>query len=337
MKPLISIIVPVYNVRPYLREALNSAICQTYQNLEIILVDDGSTDGSGDICDEYASDPRVSVIHQENHGLSGARNAGLNRMTGDYVAFLDPDDALHPKMIATLFDTLLQKEADIAACSCIVYRTEGPMQETEPVKIKGVMNECVITAREALCYLLEKRYLCAVWNKLYRRELWDELRFTEGSVYEDLLVLPSLLEKHPWIAVIPQSLVFHRIREGSITQTRSAKNVRDHINAHRVLRSYSEGLHPPLPSDILRLLYRENRLRALIFRWANLHKAGICIEKADGTDELKEEIQFLAQRTEMKHFKTKAAWFLFCFSPWLLLPAQQLFLHIRQKVSARNH
>ncbi len=114
---LISIVIPVYNVRPYLAEALDSVIHQTYANLEILLVDDGSTDGSGEICDEYASkDPRIRVIHQENKGLSASRNAGLDRMRGESVAFLAPDDAFDPCFIEKLAAALNREQADLAMC-----------------------------------------------------------------------------------------------------------------------------------------------------------------------------------------------------------------------------
>ena len=115
MNPLVSVIIPVYNVSPYLRESLDSVISQTYTNLEIIAVDDGSTDDSGRICDEYAEkDTRIKVIHQANRGLSAARNAGLNAMTGEYVAFLDSDDALYPEMVECMVKGMEKNAADIA-------------------------------------------------------------------------------------------------------------------------------------------------------------------------------------------------------------------------------
>ena len=107
MEPLVSVIIPVYNVAPYLREALDSVIHQTYHSLQILIIDDGSTDGSASICDEYLSDPRVIVIHQDNRGLSNARNVGLDLMTGEYTAFLDSDDAYHPTFIENLVDIIL--------------------------------------------------------------------------------------------------------------------------------------------------------------------------------------------------------------------------------------
>lgn len=107
--PLVSVIVPVYNVKPYLNEALDSVINQTYRNQEIILIDDGSTDGSGEICDEYATrDNRIKVIHQTNQGLSAARNAGLDIMHGSVISFLDSDDAFHPQMIEIMLHEMIQ-------------------------------------------------------------------------------------------------------------------------------------------------------------------------------------------------------------------------------------
>ena len=112
---LVSVIVPVYNVSPYLREAIDSVINQTYKELEIIIVDDGSTDGSGAICEEYASsDSRIKLIHQSNRGLSGARNTGLECATGDFVAFVDSDDSISPVFIETLVNALSSASASIA-------------------------------------------------------------------------------------------------------------------------------------------------------------------------------------------------------------------------------
>ena len=120
MEPLVSVIIPIYNVRPYLCEALDSVLRQTYRNLEILIIDDGSDDGSEEICDEYGKkDSRITVIHQKNRGLSAARNVGLNRMRGDYIAFLDPDDAFHPDMIRCLMEALQRNEAEIAVCGII--------------------------------------------------------------------------------------------------------------------------------------------------------------------------------------------------------------------------
>lgn len=121
--PVISVIIPVYNVAPYLREALNSVVNQTYYSLEILVIDDGSTDGSGSICDEYKTDSRVTVIQQPNRGLSNARNTGLDAATGDFIAFLDPDDAWHLSFIEELFFAIT--DADIVVSRYTINQAVG--------------------------------------------------------------------------------------------------------------------------------------------------------------------------------------------------------------------
>ena len=144
---------------------------------------------SGAICDEYLSDPRVSVIHQENRGLSGARNTGLDHATGEYIAFLDADDAFHPEMIAQL-------------------------QDAKQRKVPGVKKEIILSARDTFIAMMKGNLNVAVWDKLYRRQLWENLRFPEGVVYEDLRTMPLLLTQCSRIAFIPQTLVYYRKREG---------------------------------------------------------------------------------------------------------------------------
>ena len=113
---MVSVIIPVYNVLPYIKESIESVINQTYKDLEIIIVDDGSDDGSELVCDIYKKDPRVKVVHQKNQGLSGARNTGLDISTGDYIAFLDSDDAFYPEMIQTMLEGIEKSKADIVVC-----------------------------------------------------------------------------------------------------------------------------------------------------------------------------------------------------------------------------
>ena len=129
MNPLVSVIIPVYNVAPYLREALDSVIGQTYHNLEILIIDDGSTDGSESICDEYKSDARVTVIHQKNGGLSNARNTGLDLAQGEFVCFLDPDDAYDTFFVERLIAPMISDHHDIAVCRFSVYKTTGRMHD----------------------------------------------------------------------------------------------------------------------------------------------------------------------------------------------------------------
>lgn len=175
---LLSIIVPVYNVKSYLKKCVESIINQTYTNLQIILVDDGSTDGSQDICDEFAQrDSRIVVIHKENGGLSTARNVGMDRAKGAYIAFVDSDDWLEPNMYEALISQLEKHEADIVACS--FYECKGD----EKKAVGDSKNIRVIDTEEIFINKNQLRFL--VWNKVFRRSFVEEMRFVPGQVYED--------------------------------------------------------------------------------------------------------------------------------------------------------
>ena len=129
---LVSVIIPVFNVQPFLSEALDSVIQQTYRNLEIILIDDGSRDGSEEICDEYARrDERIVVIHQKNKGLSAARNAGLDIMSGNAIVFLDPDDAFQPDYIKAMMTEMICQEADLVICKYALLNSTGKMTKND--------------------------------------------------------------------------------------------------------------------------------------------------------------------------------------------------------------
>lgn len=185
---LVSVIIPVYNVEAYLRESLNSVINQTYGNLEIIIIEDGSTDNSARICDEYRWDDRVLVIHQKNHGLSAARNVGLDRMKGKYVAFLDPDDVYHPYYIQDMLATLEREKADLVICRYKIYKNGDHISlanakvKMEPSARPGKYNRC-----DALRSLIDGEINVSVWNKLYDRKLWNNIRFPAGQNYEDIV------------------------------------------------------------------------------------------------------------------------------------------------------
>ncbi len=180
--PLVSVIVPVYNVRPYIEEALDSLVLQTYGRLEILLVDDGSNDGSGGVCDRYASrDARFRVIHQENRGLSAARNAGLDCMTGEIVAFLDPDDALHPDMIRRLLEAMLREKADMAVCKYCAVQSFGSLKDVHRHRQSIQAADRILSCREALTELAVGELGHTVWNKLYIRALWPRSALSGGA------------------------------------------------------------------------------------------------------------------------------------------------------------
>ncbi len=213
-KLLVSIIVPIYNVEKYLRNCLDSLITQTYRNVEIILVDDGSKDSSGDICDEYAlKDSRIIVIHKENGGLSSARNAGLDIATGDFFMFVDSDDHVESQFCEKPLQLALKNNVDIVAFGYFKIRLDGRKVEFK------TDNPRIISPSEGVKILLTKTDTIVdySWNKIYRRSLFDEIRFPQGKVFEDQATTYLLFHKANAIYVSDDVLYDYYFRETSIT------------------------------------------------------------------------------------------------------------------------
>lgn len=180
MDSLISVIVPVYNVAPYLTQCLESIVQQTCHSLEIILIDDGSTDASGHICDEYADkDDRIQVVHQKNAGAAAARNAGLNMATGEFLAFVDSDDWLEEDAFAYMLEELQKEQADIVQCS---YREIFINRQIDHIcKAAGSSFD-----RESYLARFTEDWTCSLlWDKLFRRDLFQDIRFETGHVIDD--------------------------------------------------------------------------------------------------------------------------------------------------------
>lgn len=189
---IISVIIPVYNVEKYLEKCIRSVVEQTYNNLEIILVDDGSLDQSGIICDKWLEkDERIRVIHKANGGLSDARNAGLDVATGTYIGFVDSDDYIHPKMYQRLYEKIRDNRADLAVCGFdwIDEQTGTPYRSTK------ILSNYVVDKKEAINSICNNNAFIVVWNKLYKRELFHDLRFPYGKFAEDLFIMPVLFNK----------------------------------------------------------------------------------------------------------------------------------------------
>lgn len=213
MKPLISIIVPVYNVEQYLQRCLNSIINQTYKNLEIILVDDGSPDQCPQICDDYAAkDNRIRVIHKANGGLSDARNVGLDICKGDYVSFVDSDDWIDANYVKTLFDLLTETKTDIAIGN--FFKTDGSKKNpTFPIQHRTLKpTEAIIC-----CTRGNTPAFAISCSKLYKKELFDNLRFPVGKYHEDEFTTYLLFYKSTSVAYTSQVLYYYYSRETSIT------------------------------------------------------------------------------------------------------------------------
>ena len=221
MSELISVIVPCFNVEKYLGNCLDTIINQTYRNLEILVINDGSTDNTQKIIDEYVlKDNRIRAFYQENAGLSAARNKGLDNAKGQYYVFVDSDDDILPTMIEELYTILIDNEADISICD--YYRIESEdssfsdmQNETETIncvsdnsKYKYIYVYCVVTVVQ--------------WNKLFKKEIFDDIRFPVGMVHEDEFVIHRELYNADRIVYTDRKLYRYHVREQSITSVKDS-------------------------------------------------------------------------------------------------------------------
>lgn len=216
----ISIIVPVYNVENYLKKCVESILSQTFTDFELLLVDDGSTDSSGEMCDELKRlDERIKVIHKENGGLSSARNAGIDVAKGKYLTFVDSDDYIDTHMLEVLYKNMVQEDADLSIVGVTsVYSGQEP--EITP------SEKYVVTQKEATkMILIGKQASVYAVAKLYKRNIFDDLRYPVGKAYEDVYVIMDVLNQCKKVVVDTASYYFYVHREGSITASKF--NIRD--------------------------------------------------------------------------------------------------------------
>lgn len=260
--PLISVIVPVYNVKAYLLDCLESLARQNYPKLEIILVDDGSTDGSGVDCDEFAKkDPRIRVVHQENRGLSAARNRGIAEARGDYITFVDSDDMVAPDYVHYLFSLAAKYQAKMAICALKEITVKG-----NKINYGAEYVEKVMSTEETLGRMLrEEGFTVVAYAKLYRKELWEGVSFPEGSLHEDLGTTYRLVEKCPRVAYGAEPKYIYRKRENSISSSDFNDKKFDIITLTDEMCAEIERLHPYLKNtaDLRRMHARFSVLRQM--------------------------------------------------------------------------
>jgi len=212
---LVSIVVPVYNVRDYLRECLESIAAQTYQNIEVIMVDDGSTDGTSEICDEYdRGDERYRVVHTENCGLSSARNLGIKFCKGSYYCLVDGDDVVDVDFVLKMVSALEESESDLAICQ---YSRKYELSKVDRLSYTCYSNS---EATVKLSDDDDTRYTIAC-NKMYRRAVLPALNYPIGKSFEDCYIIHHILDKCSRVVEIPDVLYYWREREGSISYRRS--------------------------------------------------------------------------------------------------------------------
>lgn len=244
--PLISVIVPVYNVAPYVEACLSSIVSQSYENLEILVVDDASTDGSYDICQKYHNaDSRIRLMqHNKNLGLSAARNTALEVAKGDYIVFVDSDDTIDKNMYSAMCSAAQKNEADIVVCGYYYIDENGKITSSSSLR------EINITLRgiEKIKYNISTSNNC-VWNKLYKRSVFETVRFPLGKTFEDIFIMHRLFDNANQVYLIPERLYNYRQRKTGITLRPFSNTNLDIVEAYLERYTYVTSKYPD--SDIL--------------------------------------------------------------------------------------
>lgn len=286
---MISVIVPVYNVGKYLDRCIKSIVQQTYHNIEIILVDDGSTDTSGKICDKWAtSDSRIKVIHQANGGVSRARNVGMQNATGNFVLFVDSDDFLHVTMCETLRTMLKTENADVSVC-----RAHVVLGDASDSKSMAGINIVTCSNRDEAAFQLFSVLDNSLWNKLFKSNLVEGIKFEEGRTFgEDPFFLVQALNKANKVAFCTAELYFHRLRPGSITRSTFSPQRFDEIYFKDKIHNYFKINFPSLTQ--------------LSTKWRFLARMNVCrsILSVSLQQQYQQEIDDI--RNELPHFYLKA-------------------------------
>lgn len=268
MDPLVSVVIPVYNVEPYLHECVTSVVEQTYTNIEIILVDDGSTDSSGTLCDEFAlSDSRICVFHKKNGGLSDARNYGIRRSHGSLISFIDSDDYVSPDYIMHLYQALVRGKTDIATTSICIFREGEPPKEHK----RDTAEFHVYDACEALEDMLYMRHLEPnAFPKIYKKELFDTIQYPVGKLYEDIATTTKLIDKAGKIAYLDEKDYYYRIRPNSIQTASFNPKKLDLLDQLNVVKSIVQAKYP----SVINAYYSKEQ-SALFNLYMNINRCDI--------------------------------------------------------------
>lgn len=258
--PLVSLIVPVYNVEKYIRQCIDSIVCQSYSNLEIILVDDGSPDKCGEIINEYAAtDKRIIAIHQDNHGLSAARNAGIIQCTGEYITFVDSDDWIEQNYVMRLMEAVHSSGKDIVMCDYTLFHDTYDIKSNKQIESEPIN----LSSSEAMHSTLSGKLRISVWGRVYTRKLFsDDVIFPVDRSYEDTSIIFRLISLSNGICSLNKSLYYYRIRSGSITRTRTMDNIHDRWVAEKELLDSID----PADEELKRLCIRRCLL-AVSYAW----------------------------------------------------------------------
>lgn len=244
----VSIIVPVYNVEKYLRQCLNSIIGQTYKNIEIIVINDGSTDSSGNICDEYAKkDERIKIIHKQNGGLSDARNYGLKVMTGKYLLFIDSDDYVNLEYTEKLIEELIISGSDIVICD--YFRLKNNILERVNIQQWPENEDVKQITQLMLCDYVNSH----VWNKVYYSDLYHSIEFPFKKTYEDMYITYKIFDKSKKISYLKQPLYYYRINKAGISLSPNPQKAYDIFCAFKERYIFAKTKYPEVKDYCLNL------------------------------------------------------------------------------------
>lgn len=251
--PLVSVVVPVYNVEKYLNKCINSLTGQTYQNKEIILVDDGSKDHCPQICDIYAKKySYIRVVHKKNGGLSDARNTGIEMAKGDYLFFLDSDDYLHPQALEIMLDVAIQHRAEIVECGVL------SIDEYAQNPFNNKQNKYAVlsyTHNKAVMNILDYNFKIMAWNKLYIKRLFDEIKFPTGKLHEDEFTIPYVIDKCSKYCTVDAKLYAYVQRNHSIMSSKFSYKRLDIMEAQQQRINYFCVKYPGVYDGIIKYHY----------------------------------------------------------------------------------
>lgn len=280
---MISVIVPVYNVEKYLERCVKSIAAQTYKDLEILLIDDGSTDKSGKMCDDFQqTDSRIKAFHKQNGGLSDARNYGIEHSAGEFISFVDSDDYIDEKMLETLHRLITENDADLAVCSAM-----DVFEGKEVTQVKEI-KEFNLNKVESYKYMLRGDGIPSACNKLYKRQTVGDVRFPVGKLYEDGFFTPQILKRVETTAVTSKPMYYYFRRADSITTKPFRKGDLDVIEAYdKCVKQVKELCPEALP-------YAEFRYRNAYF---NVLDKMLMRDDCKEIPEYKQVVKYLKKHT----------------------------------------
>ncbi len=299
-KKKVSVIIPVYNVENYIEECIKSVLTQNYDNYEIILLDDGSTDNSLEICKKFEDDIKIKIIHNQNHGVSITRNEGINIANGEYIIFIDSDDCISYTFIEDLVEAIEKNDADIAICGYTRNRLELNKDEGNDISI--------IQADDYLNMLFKNNLSeCYVWNKIFKRNIIinSNIYFPECiSIWEDMYFLINYLNNINKVAIINKKLYFYRIRmESTINNSDTTSKIEEKILILKLIKENCRGKISVEEQKILEKKYISSLLRYLMKcnKEKNIYQKKEILKKIKNS----ESFMFLNRKEKIKYYYLK--------------------------------